>query len=211
VHEMNRLGMMVDLSHVSVETMQAAINASKAPVIFSHSCARALCDNPRNVPDEIIKQLPKNGGMVMITFFPEFLTQRGNDYANVKLTESKRLEKLYPDDTEKRRAEIKKWEDKHPLEHGATVSDVADHIDHVRKVAGIDYVGVGGDYEGFDGPPDGLEDVTCYPNLFAELLRRGYSKQDIEKVAGLNILRVMRQVEAAAAKLRAESVKGGGK
>jgi membrane dipeptidase len=204
VHEMNRLGMMVDLSHVSVETMQAAINASKAPVIFSHSCARALCDNPRNVPDEIIRQMPANGGIVMITFFPAYLTERGNAHSLALHAEENRLGKLYPDDQEKRRAGMKKWEAAHVLEHEATVSDVADHIDHVRKVAGIDYVGVGGDYEGFDGPPDGLEDVSCYPALFAELLRRGYTAEDIKKVAGLNILRVMRRVEEVAAKMQKE-------
>ncbi len=203
VHEMNRIGMMVDLSHVSEETMQAAINTSKAPVIFSHSCAKALCDNPRNVPDEIIRQIPKNGGIVMITFFPDYLTEAGNTHSKEEHAEQKRVEQLYPDDNDKRRAEMKKWYAAHPFPHGANIGDVANHIDHVRKVAGIDYVGVGGDYEGFDGPPDGLEDVSCYPALFAELLRRGYSAEDIKKVAGLNILRVMRRVETVAAEIQA--------
>jgi len=124
VHENESVGMMADLSHVSIETMNAALDASKAPVIFSHSCVRALCDNPRNVPDEVLKRMPKKRRVVMITFFPEYLTVRGNDYSKLKQTESKRLEKLHPDDQEARRSEMRKWDDAHPLEHAAALGDV---------------------------------------------------------------------------------------
>lgn len=207
VHEMNRLGMMVDLAHVSPETMRAAIKVSRAPVIFSHSCCRALCDNPRNVPDDILKQMPANGGIVMITFFPEFLTERANKYLTAKKNERERLQKLYPDSTNQMELALKTWMAANPEPAPTTLKDVADHIDYARKIAGIDYVGVGGDYEGFSGPPEGLEDVSCYPALMAELLHRGYNAEEIKKVAGKNLLRVFRQVEEVAAKIRQEAEK----
>ncbi|HWF19487.1 MAG TPA: dipeptidase [Verrucomicrobiae bacterium] len=205
IREMNRLGMMVDLSHVSAETMQAVLKISKAPVIFSHSSARALCDNPRNVPDEILRQMPTNGGIVMINFFPEYLNERANQHLTAQKHEWERLGKLYPDNTNQVRALMKEWKAAHPMPHLATLNDVADHIDYVRKVAGIDYVGIGSDFEGFDGPPDGLEDVSCYPALMAELLRRGYTPDDVKKVSGRNLLRVFRQVEKVAAQSQHES------
>ncbi|MDB6123368.1 MAG: rane dipeptidase [Pedosphaera sp.] len=204
VQEMNRIGMLVDLSHVSPDTMRAALKISKAPIIFSHSSTRALCDDVRNVPDDVLKMVATNGGIVMITFFPQYVTETGRKYGVAKKEEWARLDKQYPNDEARRRAEMTIWDAAHPETQRATLKDVADHIDHVRKVAGIDFIGIGGDYDGFDGPPEGLEDVSCYPALLAELMRRGYSKEDIKKVAGLNLLRVMHQAEAVAAKLQAK-------
>jgi membrane dipeptidase len=205
IREMNRLGMMVDISHVSVETMQAVLKISRAPVIFSHSSCLALCNNPRNVPDEILQQVATNGGIVMINFFPEYLNERANKHLTEQKHEWERLGKVYPGDTNSARAALKDWKAAHPMPHLATLSDVADHIDHVRKVAGVDYIGIGSDFEGFDGPPEGLEDVSCYPALMAELLRRGYTPEEIKKISGGNILRVMRKVEKVAAQIQQES------
>jgi membrane dipeptidase len=197
VKEMNRLGMLVDISHVSTETMDDVLRVSQAPVMASHSSAFALVANPRNIPDDILKRVAQNKGVVMVNFYSGFIVPEAT---KIVLEARRELQAKYPKPEDFARA-YEAWNQSHPLPRG-TVGDVVNHIDHIIQVAGIDHVGLGSDFDGIHAWPEGLDDVSCFPLITEELLKRGRSESDVQKILGGNILRVFREAGQVAARLQ---------
>ena len=204
IHEMNRLGMLVDLSHVSAACMRATLKIARAPVIFSHSSARGIADHPRNVPDDVLSLTKQNGGVVMVNFYSDYVNPLDAARSLKRTRRREELKKLYPDDSEKADSELRQWELKNPRSKRCTVHDLLDHIDHIVDIAGIDHVGLGSDFDGVSALPRQLEDVSTYPVITQGLLDRGYTESEIRKILGANIMRVFEQAEKVSRRLSSQ-------